>query len=92
MGVPETLNVIGLSMNFVGAILICFFGLPQPSHAKTSLNLLGENTEFNDGTSVKSRDDKINRTKAGYTFMAVFSCLLMALGFALQLVAVYLGQ
>lgn len=61
---PE-LNAIGLVSNILGVILIFFFGLPQPSHDERVSLGLEDNTQLNDGTTVKQRNLK---TKEGSIF------------------------
>ncbi len=90
---PELLNTVGLVSNIVGVTLAFFFGYPQPSHDEgISMGIEPATRPENlGGKSVAEYNAEVRRRKGRYLLWSRAGLALMAIGFALQLAAVWLA-
>ena len=91
---PELLNTVGLVSNIVGVTLAFFFGYPQPSHDEGISLGIEPATRLDKSWGKISR--RIQRKKyvgrrGRYLLWSRAGIALMAIGFALQLAAVWLA-
>jgi hypothetical protein len=73
------LNIIGLILNFIGTVMLYFFGLSQNIDSKGTILLALEQTE----------KKEIVRYKR-YKFLSQLGIFLLAIGFLIQLIAEFI--
>ncbi len=78
--------VAGLILNIIGAVLLAFFGFPQPAHDEGFGLGLEDNTPVEGGTVQEARARNAHR-KAMYRCIAFLGVMLLVVGFSLQLAA-----
>lgn len=70
------LNIIGLSLDIVGVILLFFFGLP-PSISRDGTNFI----------ILEQKDEKEAKRAKIYDFLSRIALILLVVGFFLQIIA-----
>ena len=72
------LNIIGLSLDIIGVIILFFFGLPPRIKKGGTINLILEQTDNNEDKKWKI-----------YDFISKLGLLLIIIGFSIQLYSNY---
>ena len=86
----QVINSIGLVLDIVGAVILFFFGPPQPSFEKGVGIIAEDATPLSDGRAAAEHDQDMDRVKAKYTLISRLAMAIIAIGFVLQLVAMWL--
>ena len=86
----QIINSIGLVLDIVGAVILFFFGPPQPSFDKGVGILVEDATRLSDGRTAAEHDQDMDRAKAKYALISRLAMAIIAIGFVLQLVALWL--
>lgn len=84
-------NSVGLVASILGVGLVFFFGYPQPSHDQGVSIVLTPEMRLSDGLTLRQYDQDVrdrNERRLGGSRLGL---VLMAFGFVLQLVAIWVG-
>ena len=85
----DILNSFGLGSDILAGIVLFFFGPPQPSLEEGVGLGLSEGTVLQSGITVSVHNAQVRRLRAKHLMISRVALLLLALGFFLQLVAVW---
>lgn len=87
---PEILNTSGLLLGIIGVLIIFIWGPPQPEHS-TGISLgLEDATPINkSGKTVAEHNKDVEKREKFYSKMSRIGLLLIMIGFAFQLVAIW---
>jgi hypothetical protein len=88
MSYSEKLNILGLTLNILGVIILFIWGPPQPSLEEGfGIGLEGGAPIDDQGTTVDMHDEKVRKKKKRFTCMSRVGLGLVLLGFICQLLA-----
>lgn len=83
------LNSIGLVSGIIGVALLFRFGPPQPNLEPGVALGLEDGTELPDGRTVAEHNQDVARRRNRHSVISKFGLVLIAIGFAFQLMAVW---
>lgn len=86
----QYLNVIGLTLNIVGVVMVFFFGFPQPSHEDSVGRAVESGTRMPDGRTAGDYEEEARIRKKRYQIASKLALTLMVTGFVFQLFATVL--
>jgi hypothetical protein len=92
---PEILNTLGLVLNMAGVALVFIYANPQPLFEEGVGGIgLEDATPVpgHGGKTVKQLRDEARELRQRYALWSRFGLLLLALGFLLQLIAVWVAS
>lgn len=78
------LTLLGLSLNFVGAVMLAVWGLPQPTLEPGVALGLEDGTPLEDGRTVREHGESVTRRRRRYFNLSRIGLLILAAGFAFQ--------
>jgi len=88
---PRIISTIGLVFGIFGVLMVFVWGPPQPTLTQGISLGLENGTPIDDtGTTVADYDRKVAKRRKTYTRMSRIGLILIMVGFALQLWAVWL--
>lgn len=88
---PEIITTIGLIFGIIGVLMVFVWGPPQPTLTQgASLGLENGTPIDATGRTVADRNRKVAKRRRTYTRMSRLGLILIMIGFALQLLAVWL--
>jgi len=88
--VEKVLNSIGLTLSIIGAVLLFFYGFPQPTFEEGIGIGLEDANRLEDGHTVGEHNVEVKKKKTEYESRSEFAVLLIILGFGFQLVAIWI--
>lgn len=84
-----SLNILGLSLNMLGVVVIFFFGPPQPILEEGVSIGLEDNTPIDEhGKTVAESNKEIRQKRKIHSLLSKLGLIVIFIGFALQLYAV----
>lgn len=83
----QYLNIIGLTLNIIGVVIVFFFGFPQPSHEDSVGIVLESGNPMPDGRTVGDHEEDARKRKKMYQAASKLALALIVIGFAFQLIA-----
>jgi len=89
----KTLTKIGLLLGMIGVILIFRWGPPQPSFVQGgSIQPEGDTIINNSGKTIDEYNQEIAKKESTFKFMSKVGLILIFVGFACQLTAIYIPE
>ena len=85
----QVLNTVGLSLGMLGVVLIFIWGPPQPNLEEEVGLALDPATVLTDGSRVSDIEKRQRRLRHRHQIMSSIGLALVFLGFAVQLLAVW---
>ncbi len=82
------LNLVGLVLNFAGALMLFIWAPPQPSFEEGAGLALEDITPLEDGHTVRWHNIQTRKQRLSYSILSRLALALIAIGFLLQLVAI----
>ena len=90
---PEILNTIGLLLGIMGVLIIFIWGPPQPEHFTGIALGLEDGTPIDkSGKTVAEYNKDIKKRKRFYSRVSRIGLLLIMLGFAFQLMSIWIPE
>jgi hypothetical protein len=88
--IPLIINTIGLTFDIIGAIILFFYGPPQPNLEEGIALGAEDYTPLPSGKTVKEHNEEIRNLRKKFISISRFAMILIIIGFALQLLANWL--
>jgi hypothetical protein len=85
----DVVNSIGLGMDIIAGVILFFYGPPQPSLEEGVGLGLEDDTTLASEMKVAEHNEQVRRLRSKYTVISRFALGLLALGFLVQLIAVW---
>jgi hypothetical protein len=87
LSAERPMYLVGLSLNFVGALMLAIWGLPQPRLDAGVALAVEVNSPVADGRTAAELGEAVRQRRQRHQFVARSALGLLAAGFALQVVA-----
>ena len=87
----QAITTLGLILDTIGALILFFYAPPQPSFEESVGIALEDATPLGEGgETVADHKERARKTRERYTWISRVAMLIIALGFVLQLWAMWL--
>lgn len=86
----QAITTVGLVLDIIGAVILFFYGPPQPSFEESVGLALEDATPLGEHETVANHKEWVRRKRERYATISKVSMLIIAVGFLLQLVATWL--